>query len=355
MNTARRPAVEPELLDREDDVSSTVDASTIIAISKAEIDQQISTAKQYPRSVAEFIREATELVCLDEEIATACIYSLPRGKNDDGTKKFITGPSARFAELVAHCFGNNVAGGRVINESDKFVTAQGAFHDLQKNAKVVVEVQRRITDKYGKRFNEDMIGVTSNAAISIAIRNASLKGVPKPLWSKIYERARAVSIGDVTTVAARRMQAIEWFQKVGVDVAQILTALGVKGVEDIGLAQMETLAGLRSAIKDGTLSPEAAFAPEVDTSTGAVATADLGERVRAARQGKKPAPAAAPAAPQEPAGEPTVSVEDVRKRLQLAADKDALDEAYDLVREIPDGPEKDALHGLYETRALDLI
>ena len=138
----------------------------VSAISRSEIDQQIATARRYPRSIKRFRDEALQMVTLSESVAEQCIYALPR----DG--KTIEGPSARFAEVVASAWGNCRAGARVINDAGEFVTAQGVFHDLERNVAITYEVQRRITDKHGKRYKADMIGVTANAACSIALRNA---------------------------------------------------------------------------------------------------------------------------------------------------------------------------------------
>ena len=227
----------------------------LATITKSEIDQQIATARAYPRSVKGFLNEARELVTLTEDIAASCIYALPR----DG--KTIEGPSARFAEVVASSWGNCRAGARVINDSGEFVVAQGVFHDLERNVAITYEVRRRITGRDGKRFKPDMIGVTANAACSIAMRNAVLKGVPKAFWDTLYQEARHCAMGDVQTLANRRASALKLFTGYGVTEAQIVAALGVAGVEDIGLEDLLKLRGIATAIKDGDTTPEQAFAP----------------------------------------------------------------------------------------------
>jgi len=182
----------------------------IAMINRSEIEQQIATARRFPRSIKKFRDEALQMVTLSESVAEQCIYALPR----DG--KTIEGPSARFAEVVASAWGNCRAGSRVVNDQGDFVTAQGVFHDLERNVAITYEVQRRITDKYGKRYKPDMIGVTANAACSIALRNAILKGVPKAFWEDMYAEARKVIMGDIKTLANRRALAVAAFQRYGV-------------------------------------------------------------------------------------------------------------------------------------------
>src|SRR5690242_11581167 len=104
-------------------------------IERAHIDQQISTAKRYPRSIKRFLDEAMQMVSLNESIAAQCVYALPRREKDKATGQWITkaieGPSARFAEIVASAWGNCRAGARVVSTAGEFVTAQGVFHDLE--------------------------------------------------------------------------------------------------------------------------------------------------------------------------------------------------------------------------------
>lgn len=239
--------------DKEVLVPMVADQSMVAMLNKSEIDQQISTAKQYPRSIKRFHNEALQMVTLNERVAESCIYALPR----DG--KTIEGPSARFAEIMFSAWGNSRSGARVVSDQGDFVTAQGVFHDLERNTAITYEVQRRVTDKHGRRFKPDMIGVTSNAANSIALRNAILKGIPKAFWDPMYEAARATVMGDYKTLANRRADALKAFQSYGVSAERVCATLGVTGVEDIGLDQLVTLRGILTSIKDGETTPEQAF------------------------------------------------------------------------------------------------
>lgn len=229
------------------------ESSMAAILNKSELDQQITTARAYPRSIKAFFNEAMQLATLNEHVAGQCIYSVPR----DG--KTITGPSSRLAEIIATSWGNCRAGARVVDEGPEFITAQGVFHDLEKNSAITFEVRRRITGKNGRRFSPDMIAVTGAAACSIAHRNAVFKAVPKALWSEIEEAARRVAIGDVKTLANRRAAALAAFQHYGVTPDQIYAALGVKGEQDITLDHLGALRGMLTALKDNETTPEEMF------------------------------------------------------------------------------------------------
>lgn len=229
--------------------------SLAIGLSRAEIDQQISTAKNYPRSANRAVQAILSLVTIDEEAAEECTYALPRGG------KPITGPSIRMAEIVAGQWGNCRIGARVvhIDRAEKYVEAEGVFHDLETNTATTARVRRRIVDKYGKLYSDDMIIVTGNAACSIAKRNAILGGVPKAVWRKAYDAAIDVVKGDQKTLSERRETVFKAFAAFGVKPEQLFAALGIAGPDDITLEHIPTLTGMRAALKSGEETVESMF------------------------------------------------------------------------------------------------
>lgn len=244
----------------------SVESGTVALLTKSEIDMQIATAHRYPRSIKRFRDEALQMVTLNEQVAQECIYSLPRKEKDQATGQWVVkpieGPSARFGEVVASAWGNCRAGSRIVSDQGDFVTAQGVFHDLERNVAITHEVQRRITGSNGQRYKADMIGVTANAACSIALRNAILKGVPKAFWSDLYDAARQAAIGNVQTLGARRSRALAVLQKMGVQQETVFSFLKIAGIEDITLEHLGILFGITTALKEGDTTPEQAFAAE---------------------------------------------------------------------------------------------
>jgi hypothetical protein len=255
----------------------SAESGTVALLNKSEIDMQIATAHKYPRSIKRFRDEVLQMVTINEAVAQECIYSLPRKEKDQATGqwvvKTIEGPSARFAEVVASAWGNSRAGARVVSDAGEFVTAQGVFHDLERNVAITYEVQRRITNSKGERYKADMIGVTSNAACSIALRNAILKGVPKAFWSDMYDSARQTAIGTVQTLGARRSRALGILQKMGVQQETVFAFLKIAGIEDLTLEHLAQLFGITQAIKEGDTTPEQAFSVEGAVSSAAAPAA----------------------------------------------------------------------------------
>lgn len=226
---------------------------TMGAIVRSEVEAQLDAAHKYPRSTTRFMQEALSLATITQEVAESCIYSLPR----DG--KMITGPSVRLAEICASAYGNLHVGGRVIEEEEKEIVAQGGAWDLQKNLRVTVEARRRITKKNGQRFGDDMIVTTGNAAVSIALRNAILRVIPRAYVDTIYNKVRQVAVGDAKTLVVRRDEILGRLNKLGISNDRVLARLGKPGLADIGLEELEQLIGLGTAIKNNEFTIDEAF------------------------------------------------------------------------------------------------
>jgi hypothetical protein len=240
-------------------VIESVAESALSLITKAEIDIQISTAKAFPRSLKMFIDKAMSMATVSESVAESCSYALPRGG------KSLEGPTVRLAEIICSSYGNIRAGARVIANDGKTITAQGICHDLETNYCVTVEVKRKITDKNGKTYNEDMQVVTGNAACAIAYRNAVFKVVPTALVSDVYDKTKQVARGTEQTLPAKRKKALDYLHSIKVTDKQICEVLEIKKVEDIDLDKLDTLRGMVTLIKNGESTIKDLF--EVATST----------------------------------------------------------------------------------------
>jgi hypothetical protein len=258
MNTAKTKPIEHDEITGEvieAQVPALMETSMVATLVKAELDTQITTARTYPRSLKGAIDNIMSLATLDEQTAADCMYAMPRGG------KPIRGPSIRLAEIIAQQWGNCRVEARVIQTDrvNKVITAEGTFHDLETNSAMRSVVQRRISDKRGRLFNDDMIVVTGNAACSIARRNAVLAGVPKAVWRKAYEASEQVVAGDIKTLATRREAAIKAFGTYGVKPEQVFGALDVESIDDITLEHIPALQGMFSALKNGEATVEEMF------------------------------------------------------------------------------------------------
>lgn len=286
----------------------------LMAITRGEIDTQIATAKRYPRSLVNFKKQALEFATIDEETAQSMFYVLPRAG------KKIEGPSVRLAEVVGSCWGNLRYGARIVATEDNFIVAQGTCADLEKNVAAAVEVRRRITDRKGNRYNDDMIGVTSNAACAVALRQAIFKVVPFAFVKQVYEQAKLTSLGKAQSMAERRDKMVGWFAKIGVSEAQVLACIERKGVEEISLDDLIVLKGLATAIKDGEATIESVFVPRAAEGRKATPSALADKLATKTRPAKAPAQMAPGEVPLDTPDEPESDAPDAPPTLDPATD-----------------------------------
>jgi hypothetical protein len=218
----------------------------------AEADQRVATAKKYPRSITEFMRRAIERATIDEETAATMWFSLPRGG------KQIEGPSIRLAEVCFGAWKNSQAGTRVIAVEEKMVRVAGMAWDMEDNTYLTDEVTRRITNRDGKRFNDDMIQTTIRATASIARRNAIFGIVPRAYVNKIMQAAKQAALGK-GTMEQRVTKIKEEWALLGANQDQVLKLIHRKGWSDLSLDDVLYLKGLRTAIIDKEISLNSAL------------------------------------------------------------------------------------------------
>ncbi|MGD0181215.1 MAG: hypothetical protein ABSC15_15495, partial [Terriglobales bacterium] len=125
------------------------------------------------------------------------------------------------------------------------------------------ETQRRITDRNGRTYGEDLQVLTGNAASAIAFRNAVFKVIPSALIKPVADKALQVAVGDIKTLEERRQRALKKFATLGVDTARILSFLAKTSVDQIDIVDVENLFGIFTAIKEGSVSIEEQFPKEL--------------------------------------------------------------------------------------------
>lgn len=260
----------------------------------AQIERMVAFAMRAPRDVTTFMRSAISSATLNEDIAGSCMYAVPR------SGQTIKGPSVRLAEIVATSWRNLWAETTIAHEDERWITARAVVWDVERNTCISVDVRRRITDRKGKRFGDDMIQTTANAAMSIAYRNAVFKVVPAALWRQVYDEAARVVVGDAQTIGEKRTQCLAHFAKMGVTAERVLSAVGAKSDADLDAEALTTLKGYANAIKEGEASIESCFplaaAAPSEPDAGSLALAD---KVRAKREVEAAEAAAAKAAAPE--------------------------------------------------------
>lgn len=248
---------DPEIISEARETEIEAPTSTaLMAINQSEHAAMVATAntKENRRNLDRFQNLLMSYATHSQRIAQSMFYSLPRAN------KQIIGPGVRFAEIVAPCWRNNSTGSRLIGETRESVTAQGVFIDYEANLRNVKEIPRRITDSQGRRFNADMVLTTAKAALSIAYREAILKGgVPMALWTPAYEQAKLTAVGQAKSMSERITAAMDYLAKLGVTEWQVMNAVGCSSPKDMEIDQLLTIRVLCEEIQKGDRSIEEVF------------------------------------------------------------------------------------------------
>lgn len=252
-------------------------AETLQSMDRAEIDMQIATAKRFPRNIQQCIDNIRALSMIDEETMESCFYHLER-KDKDGQIKEIEGMSVRMAEIFVSCWGNLRVATRIIGNDGRKITAQGICFDVQNNVAVSSETSRRITNKSGKTYSDDMQIVTGNAASAIAFRNAVFKVIPAAVTKSVTNEIKQKLLEMTSTkINQKRRNAVEWFTKRGVTEDELRKYLGTDNLETISAEKIVELRGVATAIREGSSSIDEVFRSNSDDRT----VSDRKEEIRA--------------------------------------------------------------------------
>lgn len=229
------------------------------AVERANVDSQVATAKQYPRDLARSVNNSIAMATMGYATAQSCGYALPRGG------KPITGPSVHLAKLLVSNWGNMRAEAKVVQITDKQVISRGTCWDLENNVATAFEVRRSIVGKGGKRFTDDMITVTGNAANAIAYRNAVFSVIPKAITDKVYQATQHFITGDLSDeekLVARRKKCIDFFKdEYGITEQEVVMLCGKQTVNQIKADQIALLLGITQSLTDGDTTVDELMKP----------------------------------------------------------------------------------------------
>lgn len=300
----------PDAPDHDDgEAGSALVPSLVEAQERAAIDVAVSTARRYPRSVQAFQRDLETWALSTPEIATDCFYVLERKASGGRTSK-IVGPSVRFAELILAAYKNLAVDVRLEGDDGQRVTIVAVARDMERNVAQRVPVVRRVTDRNGHRYSDDMVNVTIQAAAAIAKRNAVMGIVPRALWSAALEKAKALARGEGKSMTERVQECLKAFAACGVTEARLVGFLGKPSVKDLDADDLLAARVVYEEIKKGDRDPDDVRAPEAAAPASPAATAEAKAATAAAT---------APAASAPTEGAPATGVPPPARKARAAA------------------------------------
>ena len=204
------------------------------------IKERTEIARESKRDIPTILTEIETLATLSNDVALSCFYVV-FDKRDN--KRFI-GISVRFAELIASSWGNIHTGAKITSNNGMNLTVQGFVHDFEKNAVFTVEVQRYI----GKLSPERVVQVT-NAASSIAFRNAIFKAIPAAITYSITKNIKQYIVENIDGGSVID-EIIIYFKNKKVEKSDLENLIGSL-ISEISPEQLFLLIGLKNAIEEG--------------------------------------------------------------------------------------------------------
>jgi hypothetical protein len=258
----------------------------------AEAQGQLTLAKRFPRSRANYMTEFLD-TCASPEFAQTAFYAVPnRG----------SGPSIRFAEEAARCYGNFQYGHRELSRIEGNGSTPGRSEvevyawDMQNNnySKRQITVLHVVDTKNGPKVLRDQTDIDNKIAnvASKQMRGRILALLPKDLIAAGQERAKLTLAGGGEKPLRDRIVAMtNAFARFGVNTNLLTKHLG-HAIDDTTIDELADLLGIFNAIKEGA-KPSEYFSVEEPPSEQESGVKALAEKAKQAAA-PAPAPKAAP-------------------------------------------------------------
>lgn len=293
----------------------------------AEAKAQIQLAKMYPRSMAAAYVEFMD-TCKSPDFAAIAFYSVPnRG----------SGPSIRFAEEVARCYGNFEYGHLELSRGKDKSEIEVYAWDKEKNnrSKRQITVEHIVDTKNGPKRLTDQADIDNRIAnvASKQMRGRIMALMPKNMVAAgIAECKRTLAGNNEKPLRDRILAMSSAFNKIGVTQPMMEKHLGHK-VDDINMDEFADLTGVYNAIRDGgkiadyfkngdeeTKEPSSAkLAIDAQAKIGNQAKAEEAAKP-AVRARQQPKAAAAAETAAEPAAQETATTAAAEEKVETKAD-----------------------------------
>ena len=214
----------------------------------AEAQGKLVIAKRFPRNEVEAYAKAME-ACQRPTMAAKAFYSFPRGGQT------VEGPTIRFAEELARCWGNIDYGIKELSQDDGKSEMQAYAWDLETNAQSV----QNFTNPHQREQGKKMVKLTSQRDIYENNANMATRRLRSrilailPSWfveDAIEECKKTLAGRNDTPLIDRVKKMVVAFAKIGVTQEQIEKRLKKK-IDTMNADDFVEYTGIYNAIKQG--------------------------------------------------------------------------------------------------------
>lgn len=241
------PAVHGSVMAQMDKINQgtvAIEASRAIA----EAQGKLVIAKRFPRNEVDAYAKAME-ACQRTTMAAKAFYSFPRGGQT------VEGPTIRFAEELARCWGNIDYGIKELSQDDGKSEMQAYAWDLETNAQSV----QNFTNPHQREQGKKMVKLTSQRDIYENNANMATRRLRSrilailPSWfveDAIEECKKTLAGRNDTPLIDRVKKMVVAFAKIGVTQEQIERRLKKK-IDTMNADDFVEYTGIFNAIKQG--------------------------------------------------------------------------------------------------------
>lgn len=229
----------------------------------AEAQGKLIIAKRFPRDEVTSYAKAME-ACQRPTMANKAFYSFARG----GSK--VEGPTIRFAEELARCWGNIDYGIKELSQDDGKSEMQAYAWDLETNAQSV----QNFTNPHQREVSGKMKALTSqrdiyenNANMATRRLRARILAI-LPAWfveDAIAECKKTIAGSNSEPLIDRVKKMVVQFSKLGVTQEQIEQRLKRK-IETMSVDDLVDYIGIYNAIKQGESKAAEWFGGQAEAS-----------------------------------------------------------------------------------------
>lgn len=254
----------------------------------AEAQGQLILAKRFPRSKSSSMADLMD-ACKSPDFAAMAFYAVPnRG----------SGPSIRFMEESARCYGNFQFGHRELSRSEGKSEIEVFAWDMEKNNRSTrqITVMHVLDTKNGPKKLTDQSDIDNKIAnvASKQVRGRIAALLPKDLIAAGIAACKLTLAGNNDEpVSARVNRMVQAFAKFGVTADMLSKYIG-HTLDTATVDELADLIGVFNAIKEGAKASEYFGAPEQKESAATAVAAIAAQAKAAAPAATATAPAAKP-------------------------------------------------------------
>ena len=229
----------------------------------AEAQGKLVIAKRFPRNQVDAFKNVME-ACQRKGIAEKAFYSYKRGG------QVVSGPTIRFAEELARCWGNIDYGIKELSQDDGKSEMQAYAWDLETNT---ISVQNFTNPHYrevkGERkkltSDRDIYEVNANMGAR-RLRSRILAILPNDLVeSAIAMCKKTLEGGNDIPLIDKVRNMVNGFSRFGVTREQIEKYMGHK-IDETSGSDISELVGIYNSIKEGNSKPSDWFESQIEAN-----------------------------------------------------------------------------------------